>query len=93
MRTSDDTVSHRDRDYFVLQQKSLNLSTRFLVGTDVMTLGVPSFQYVSLAAFLSYDSNSDLRSTAIVWTVESNRSHRVTAKALSRPFEQRVFCS
>jgi hypothetical protein len=93
MRTSDNTVSHRDGDNMMFQQESLNLSSGFLVSTDVTLLSVPSFQYVSLAAFVSYDTNRDLRGTAIIRSVECNRRNRITAKALPSPFAQRVFIS
>ncbi len=77
----------------MFQQESLNLSSGFLIGTDVTILGVPTFQYVSLAAFVSYDTNRDFRGTAIIRSVECNRRNRITAKALLSPFEQRVLIS
>ena len=77
----------------MFQQESLNLSGGVFVRTNVTFVGVPSFQDVSRAAFVSDDTHSDLCRMMIVRPIESNRRDRITAKAFLGPFEQRVLGS
>jgi len=77
----------------IFQQECLNLLSGFLVITDINILGVPTLQYVSVAAFVSYDTNRNLRGTAVIRSVECNRRNRITTKALLSPFAQRVLIS
>jgi hypothetical protein len=93
VRTPDDSVGHYDGDNLVFQQEGLNLSASLFVRTNVTVVGVPSFQDVSSAAFVSHNANRDLRRMTIVWTIESNRGDWITTKALLGFLEQRVLGS
>ena len=93
MGTSDDPVNRYHRQNLMFGQERANLSSDFVVRANITIVDKPSFHVIRFRAFARHDANGDLRCPLVIRTVEGNRRDRITAKAFTRSFEQRVLSS